>query len=112
MRQERKAHSSLSPKAIVYAWQFWLSCSCRQPMFRGPASTSLALAQGVSDGLKVRIMNAAELGLQKALPAAVAADERLSLTAKVTVAHDVVTQRVKGRHPFCGVPSFLLDVAH
>jgi|UniRef100_A0A7S4GAS6 hypothetical protein len=59
------------------------------------SAAATAQLQGVSDGLKVRIMNAAELGLQKALPAAVAADERLSLTAKVTVAHDVVTQRVK-----------------
>ena len=55
-------------------------------------------------------MNAAELGLQKAIPAAVAADEKLSLAEKVTVAHDLVIQRVRGRNSCCG--SFFLNVVH
>ena len=74
------------------------------------SAAATAQLQGVSDGLKIRIMNAAEVGLQKAIPAAVAADEKLSLTEKVTVAHDMVTQRVKEFNDTYGVANRLKEL--
>eukprot|EP00667_Euglena_gracilis_P008386 EG_transcript_8482 len=58
------------------------------------AHGAYAQLQGVSDGIKCRVMLAAEQGLETVLPLAVTYDEKLHITERATHASGVVSQQV------------------
>jgi|EP00670_Eutreptiella_braarudii_P003369 hypothetical protein len=100
-----QALAELTDRAKQYDEKYQLSASVsaaiadpRKQAYLAAAAASSAVTaqlQWVSDELKVRIVSAADFGLEKAMPAAVAADQKLCLTEKVTVAHDLVIRRAK-----------------
>lgn len=59
------------------------------------ANTATAQLQGVSDGIRLRLVSHAECGLQKALPVAVSLDEKHHLKERAADAATVMTQKAK-----------------
>lgn len=59
------------------------------------AHSAYAQLQGVSDGIKCRVMAAAEQGLEKVIPVVAGCDEKLGISERSVAAKDVVTQQVK-----------------
>lgn len=70
------------------------------------AAAATAQLVGVSAGLKVRILSAAEMGLQTAIPAALSAEEKLQLAHRATVA----SQKVQEYNTKYGVYDKLRDL--